>query len=71
MGLQYVAEKKVTVAELMSQQLDVHHKLINKVGDGEMLHFFTCFCSGTKIKRYKGRNHLFKYLQMKINRLKQ
>ncbi|XP_053191724.1 dynein heavy chain domain-containing protein 1-like [Scomber japonicus] len=31
MDLLYVAEKKVTVAELMSQQLDVHHKLINKI----------------------------------------
>ncbi|XP_067352664.1 dynein heavy chain domain-containing protein 1-like isoform X2 [Channa argus] len=31
MGLLYVPEKKVTVAELMSQQLVVHQKLITKV----------------------------------------
>ncbi|XP_067441454.1 dynein heavy chain domain-containing protein 1 isoform X1 [Thunnus thynnus] len=31
MGLLYVPEKKVTVAELMSQQLEVHQELINKI----------------------------------------
>ncbi|XP_069545473.1 dynein heavy chain domain-containing protein 1 [Brachyistius frenatus] len=31
MGLQYVPEKKVTVGDLMSRQLDLHQKVINKI----------------------------------------
>lgn len=38
MGLLYIPEKKVTVAELLSQQPEVDQKLITKVRPGEMSH---------------------------------
>lgn len=37
MGLLYVPEKKVTVAEILSKQLEVDQKYLTKVRAGEML----------------------------------
>lgn len=38
MGLLYVPEKKVTVAEILSKQLEVDQKLLTKVRAGDLLH---------------------------------
>lgn len=39
MGLVYASEKQVTVAELMSQKLQIEQQLMTKVRAGAMLHF--------------------------------
>lgn len=38
MGLVYAPEKQVTVAELMSQKLQIEQQLMTKVRAGAMLH---------------------------------
>lgn len=39
MGLKYAPENQVTVAELMSQKLQIEQQLMTKVRAGAILHF--------------------------------